>query len=72
MFFFWLRLFLPLAADFEAGKEAYKKGDFATALKEIRPLAEKGETRAQLALGIMFVKGQGVAVNLVSAGKKVD
>ncbi len=30
------------AADFEAGVEAYKKGDYATALEECRPLAERG------------------------------
>ncbi len=31
-----------LAADFQAGKEAYDRGDYATALKEWRPLADQG------------------------------
>ena len=39
----------PALADFDAGLEAYQQGDFATALKEWRPLAEAGEAKAQFA-----------------------
>jgi len=48
------------AADFEAGAEAYLRGDYATALKEWRPLAEQGDAAAQLNLGFMYRLGQGV------------
>lgn len=38
------------AADLEAGKEAYRRGDVPSALRELRPLAEQGDAEAQ-ALG---------------------
>ena len=50
-------------AGFEEGKVAYDKQDFATALKEWRPLAEQGDAKAQNKLGIMYSAGQGVAKN---------
>ena len=39
------------AQDFDAGLRAYNAGDYQTALKEWRPLAEKGDARAQHFLG---------------------
>ena len=39
---------------------AYDKGDYATALRLWRPLAEQGDVRAQTNLGLMFYTGQGV------------
>ena len=47
-------------ADFEAGKRAYEQGDYATALKELTPLAEQGNAEAQVLLGLMHFEGQGV------------
>ena len=41
------------SGDFQKGIEAYNKGDFATALKEWKPLAEGGYINAQYNLGIM-------------------
>ena len=35
------------ASDFEKGWAAYKSGDFATALKEWKPLAEQGNAFEQ-------------------------
>ena len=40
-------------ADFKAGLESYKRGDYATALKEFRPLAQQGDADAQHNLGLM-------------------
>ncbi len=48
------------AGDLQAGVEAYNRGDYATALKEWRPLAEQGEARAQTNLGVMYRLGEGV------------
>ena len=48
-----------LAADFEAGVEAYKRGDYATALREFRPLAEQGHVVAQAQMGLMYFWGFG-------------
>ena len=40
------------AGPFEDGVEALRRGDYATAARLLGPLAEKGDTRAQLALGV--------------------
>ncbi len=50
----------PACTDYEAGKEAYYRGDYDTALKEWRPLAEQGIARAQSNLGSMDEYGEGV------------
>jgi uncharacterized protein len=39
---------------------AYKRGDYATALRLWRPLADQGNATAQNNLGRMYDKGQGV------------
>lgn len=49
-----------LAVDFEAGLEAYNRGNFAVALREWRSLADQGDARAQFRLGYMYDKGSGV------------
>jgi TPR repeat protein len=48
------------AQDHEAGIEAFRRGDFAAALVEWRPLAERGHSGAQHRLGIMYEYGRGV------------
>ncbi len=63
----------PAWADYEAGLEAIKRGDYATALKEWRPLAEQGHAaaqgyaEAQRNLGVMYAKGEGVPQDYVQA-----
>ena len=47
-------------ADFQSGVDAIKKGDYATALREFKPLAEQGMAAAQTNLGLMYSKGMGV------------
>ncbi len=44
----------------EAGLDAYKKGDYETAYKEWKALAEQGDAEAQTNLGLMYDNGQGV------------
>jgi TPR repeat protein len=48
-------------ADRQKGMEAFNAGDYATALRELRPLAEQGYVDAQVNLGFMYDKGEGVA-----------
>lgn len=43
------------------GLNAYKKADYVTAEKELKPLAEKGNAQAQNTLGRMYSLGQGGA-----------
>jgi uncharacterized protein len=50
----------PALADFEAGLDAYKKGDYVTAAKEWRPLADDGSAAAQLNIGLLYLDGKGV------------
>ncbi len=56
-------------ADFYKGVDAYKSGDFATALREFRPLAEQGDADAQYNLGWMYDNGRGVPQNDKTAVK---
>ncbi len=48
---------------------AYQKGDYATAVALFQPLAEDGDASAQVALGVMFDNGQGVAQDYAEAVK---
>lgn len=57
----------PGRADVHAGVEAYKQGDYETALREFTGLAESGDPRAQYNLAVMYLKGRGVEKNLERA-----
>ncbi len=48
------------AADIGAGINALDRGDYTTALRIFRQLAEQGNAKAQYNLGIMYSNGQGV------------
>ena len=47
----------------QAGLDAYQSGDYPVALKELTPLANKGDATAQLRLGEMNEMGKGVRRN---------
>jgi TPR repeat protein len=66
---FWMLFALSVKADVEAGLQAYKKGDYSTALKELRPLAEHGDAQAQGVLGRMYDFGHGVPQDYKEAVK---
>ncbi len=55
------------AQDPKKGIEAYERGDYAAALREIRPLAEQGDATAQFNLGLMYSLGQGVPQDSAAA-----
>ena len=57
------------AQDFDRGLAAYQSGDFATAMKEWRPLAEQGDASAQYNLGVMYMNGYGVVQDYAEAVK---
>ncbi len=50
----------PALADFKAGEAAYRRGDYATALREWQSLAEQGHADAQYNIGLLYGNGQGV------------
>ena len=53
--------------DFSDGIAAYEKGDYKTAMKLWKPLAEHGNFSAQLYLGLMYYHGEGVPEDRVLA-----
>ena len=57
----------PASAGFDEGKAAYDRGDYVTALREWRPLAEQGDAKAQYNLGGMYANGQGVPQDYAEA-----
>ena len=56
-------------ADFEAGKAAFAKGDYETALKEWQPLAEQGLPFAAYNVALLYARGQGVKADPTEAAK---
>ncbi len=64
-----LGLAVPAWADFQAGVDAYRLGDYATALQEFKPLAEQGIAEAQFNLGLMYWHGRGVPQDSAEAAK---
>jgi uncharacterized protein len=60
-------LAVPAWADFQAGMEANNRGDYATALREWRPLAGQGDALAQYNLGVLYRKGRGMPQDDVQA-----
>ena len=48
------------SADFQDGMWAYIANDYATALREFKPLAEQGHPDAQYYMGVMYAFGKGV------------
>ena len=46
-------------AGLNEGLDALRKNDFATAVKELRPLAERGDAEAQYRVGLMYEFGKG-------------
>ena len=57
------------ADEFDVVLRAYKNSDHATALRLIVPLANRGDTRAQVLLGNMYRDGNGVVQSDAEAFK---
>jgi len=58
-----------VAGPLEDGETAYNRGDYATALRLLRPLADQGNAAAQTKLGLMYENGYGVSQNFAEAVK---
>ena len=67
----WFTVLIPTTvhADFDAGKEAYGRGDFVTAHKEWLPLARNGDSASQFSLGVLYSEGLGVQVDYAEAAR---
>ena len=58
---------LPVSAGFKEGVADYKRGDYRTAFREMKTLAEQGNAGAQIGLGLMHNKGSDVPKNYALA-----
>jgi TPR repeat protein len=56
-----------LASPWEDGMAAYNRGDYVPAIHVFRVLADQGNAEAQMLLGLMYRKGQGVKLSRVRA-----
>ena len=57
----------PARADYDDAIKAYEHGDYAAALRELRPLAQQGNLDAQAKLGEMYLQGKGVKQDYTTA-----
>lgn len=57
----------PALADVKSGVDAWARGDFAAAVREWRPAADKGDADAQFNMGQAYRLGRGVPVDLAIA-----
>jgi TPR repeat protein len=71
-----LLVFFPLSSagtalggQFEDAINAYERGDYAAAFRSMKPLAEKGDARAQHNLGVMYDYGRGIPQDYHKAWK---
>jgi hypothetical protein len=69
----WLMLLTvagtAVAGSLEDALSAQRRGDYATALRLYKPLADKGDASAQYSLGTMYEAGQGVPQDYGEAAK---
>jgi TPR repeat protein len=52
-------------AGLEEARASYAKGDYTSAFRELKPVAEQGDVTAQYLLGSMYYLGQGVQKDYV-------
>src|SRR5438874_12072440 len=60
---------LPAFTALEDGRDAYQNGDYAAALRLLRPLADAGNPEAQVFIGMSYEFGDGVTKNTAEAVK---
>jgi len=53
----------PVRSELDFGLQAEYQGDYELALNELQPLAQAGNARAQLWLGLIYFYGWGVPFN---------
>ena len=58
---------LPALENYENGAVAFERGDYETALREFKVLAEQKDSRGQYGLGLMYDLGTGVPTDFEKA-----
>ena len=64
-----LSLAAPALAHYVSGWEAFNNGNYVTAMKEWKPLAERGMVDDQFNVGRMYHYGKGVTRNYKTAAR---
>lgn len=59
----------PAYAGTDRGVAAFERGDYQTALGELRPPAAEGDARAQYYLGLLYYHGDSVAWDQTAAAE---
>ncbi len=62
-----LGLVSPAKADYQSGRDAYQRGDYAASFRVWEPLAQAGDAKAQFGLGGLFERGRGVPLDRARA-----
>lgn len=62
----------PSFAEFDAGRDAFIRGDFAAAYREFLPPATAGDAKSSIGLGLLHARGLGVPKNMVQAHSWFD
>jgi TPR repeat protein len=63
---------VSLATSFASAERAFNHRNFATALKELQPLAKQGDAKAQVLLARMYMMGYGVLKDPAEAHKWLE
>ncbi|HWQ52805.1 MAG TPA: metallophosphoesterase [Bryobacteraceae bacterium] len=68
-----IAIFITLApsmrADFKTGLEAYNSGNYAAALENWLPIAEKGDANAQYNVALLYARGEGIPQDIPKAAE---
>ena len=62
----------PSLADFDAGRDAFIRGDFAIAYEQFLPPAKSGDSKARVGMGLLHARGLGVPKDYVQAHSWFD
>ena len=57
------------AQSLDDAAAAYNRGDYVTAFRLLRPLAERGDVVAQYHLGLMYMNGEGTRQSAAEASR---
>lgn len=67
-----LQIFPTASANPPGWQQALERGNFETALEQLKPLADGGDAAAQFALGRLYYRGKGVPQDYGSAAQWLD
>ena len=65
----FVMLAAPAQADLKSAHDAYNRGDYAMALKDWKPFAERGYPSAQFLVAHLYLEGLGVPRDYGKAAK---